>query len=36
MGSRRMGQIAETIYTAAQKWVNCALRDDGSLFTLGK
>ncbi len=34
MGSRKTG--AENVYEAARKWVDCALKDDGSLFTPGK
>ena len=33
MGSRRTGEAADKIYTAAQAWVDSALRTDGSLFT---
>ena len=35
MGSRKTHEGAEHVYEAAQKWVECALRDDGSLFTPG-
>ena len=35
MGSRKTHEGAEHVYEAAQKWVDCALRDDGSLFTPG-
>ena len=35
MGSRQTGPEAEKIYEAAQKWVDCALRNDDSLFTPG-
>ncbi len=34
MGSRRTG--ADKVYEAARKWVDSALRTDGSLFTPGK
>ena len=33
MGAKRMGEGVESVYTTAQKWVDCALRKDGSLFT---
>lgn len=36
MGSRMTGDGADKLYEAAQKWVDCALRADGSLFTPGK
>ena len=36
MGSRMTGPEAERVYEAAQKWVDCALRKDDSLFTPGK
>ena len=36
MGSRKMGDGVEKVYEAAQKWVDCALRADDSLFTPGK
>ena len=36
MGSRKTHQGAENVYAAAQKWVDCALRADDSLFTPGK
>ena len=36
MGARRTGNDADKIYAAAQAWVNCALRSDGSLFTPDK
>ncbi len=36
MGSRKTHEGAEAIYAAAQKWVDCALRKDDSLFTPGK
>ena len=36
MGSRMTGEGAEKVYDAAQKWVDCALRTDGSLFTPGE
>ena len=36
MGSRKTHEGAETVYAAAQKWVDCALRADDSLFTPGK
>ena len=35
MGSRKTGDGAEKVYAAAQKWVDCALRSDDSLFTPG-
>ena len=36
MGSRKTHEGGvEYVYEAAQKWVDCALRDDGSLFTPG-
>ena len=35
MGSRRTGNGVERVYHAAQRWVDCALRKDGSLFTPG-
>ena len=35
MGSRKTGEGVENVYEAAQKWVDCALRDDSSLFTPG-
>lgn len=34
MGSRKTGGF-ENVYTAAQKWIECALRSDDSLFTPG-
>ena len=36
MGSRKTGDGVEKVYEAAQRWVGCALRADGSLFTPGK
>ena len=36
MGSRKTHEGAEAVYAAAQKWVDCALRSDDSLFTPGK
>ena len=36
MGSRIMGGGAERVYSAAQTWVEHALRADGSLFTPGR
>ena len=36
MGSKRAGNGVEKVYDAAQKWVDCALRGNGSLFTPGK
>ena len=36
MGSRKTGGSVENVYAAAQKWVDCALRSDDSLFTPGK
>ena len=36
MTARNTGNGAEPVYAAAQKWVNCALRSDDSLFTPGK
>ena len=33
MGSRKTGGGVENVYRAAEKWVDCALRKDGSLFT---
>ena len=36
MGSRKTIPGVENVYSAAQKWVECALQDDGSLFTPGK
>ena len=35
MGSRKTDHRAEDVYTAAKAWVDCALRNDGSLFTPG-
>lgn len=35
MGSRSTRDGAENVYAAAQKWVDCALRSDNSLFTPG-
>ena len=36
MGARMTGEGAERVYDAAQRWVDCALRADGSLFTPGE
>ena len=36
MGSRKTHDGAEKVYAAAQRWVDCALRADDSLFTPGK
>ena len=36
MSARNTGNGAEQVYAAAQRWVNCALRSDDSLFTPGK
>ena len=36
MGSRKTHDGAEKVYEAAQRWVDCALRADDSLFTPGK
>ena len=36
VGSRKTHDGAESVYAAAQKWVDCALRKDDSLFTPGK
>ncbi len=36
MGSRKTHEGAERVYVAASKWIDCALRNDGSLFTPGK
>ena len=36
MGSRKTHDGAERVYAAAQRWVDCALRADDSLFTPGK
>ena len=36
MTARNTGNGTEQVYAAAQKWVNCALRSDDSLFTPGK
>ena len=36
MGSRKTGSGVENVYAAAEKWVDCALRSDDSLFTPGK
>ena len=33
MGARMKGEGVEKVYDAAQLWVDCALRTDGSLFT---
>ena len=35
MGSRSTGEGVEKVYEAAQRWVDCALKADGSLFTPG-
>ena len=36
MGSRVTGPEAEKVYEAAEKWVDCALHKDDSLFTPGE
>ena len=36
MSSRSTGEGVERVYDAAQRWVDCALREDDSLFTPGK
>ena len=36
MGSRKTHEGAERVYAAAEQWVDCALRNDDSLFTPGK
>ena len=36
MGSRKAHEGAERVYVAAEKWIDCALRKDDSLFTPGK
>ena len=36
MSSRRTDAGAQSTYSAAEAWVNCALRNDGSLFTPGE
>ena len=36
MSSRKTMDGVENVYAAAQKWVDCALRKDDSLFTPGK
>lgn len=36
MGARRTGDGVEKVYDAASKWVDCALRANGSLFTPGE
>ena len=36
MGTRKTGEGVERVYAAAEKWVERALRTDGSLFTPGK
>ena len=36
MGSRKTSGGVENVYAAAQKWVDCALRADDSLFTPGE
>ena len=36
MGSRKTHDGVENVYAAADKWVECALRSDDSLFTPGK
>ena len=36
MSSRKTHKGAEKVYSAAEKWVDCALRNDDSLFTPGK
>ena len=35
MGAKKTFDGAENVYNAAEKWVECALRSDGSLFTPG-
>ena len=35
MGSKKTGGGVENVYAAAEKWVDCALRSDDSLFTPG-
>ena len=35
MGSRKTWGGVDNVYAAAEKWVECALRSDGSLFTPG-
>ncbi len=36
MGARKTGDGVEKVYEAASKWVDCALRVNGSLFTPGE
>ncbi len=36
MSSRKTFQGTERVYAAAEKWIDCALRNDDSLFTPGK
>ena len=36
MSSRKTHEGAEGVYVAAEKWIDCALRNDDSLFTPGK
>ena len=36
MGTRKTREGADGVYTAAQAWVDAALRRDSSLFTPGK
>ena len=36
MSSRKTGDGVDNVYAAAEKWVDCALRSDDSLFTPGK
>ena len=36
MSSRKTGNGFENVYKAMQAWVDCALQDNGSLFTPGK
>ena len=36
MSSRKTHEGAEGVYVAAEKWIDCALHNDGSLFTPGK
>ena len=36
MGARKTGDGVENVYAAAEKWADCALRTDDSLFTPGK
>ena len=36
MPARKTGEGVENVYAAAERWVDAALRSDGSLFTPGK